>query len=138
MNSLNGSSLSKNPVRAIMEGIVLAVVWFLTAQAIEAAAAHSPARVAYGLISGWWAALYAAHFMGVTLARGTLICGGFFVTCFALRMMGLEWAHDPPARFDLIEVAERSALESLAFVSPVVANASVVVLLKTLFGVRRT
>ena len=91
MNSLNGSSLSKNPVRAIMEGIVLAIVWFVTAQVIEAAAAHSPARVAYRLISGWWAALYAAHLMGVTFARGALICGGFCVICFTPRLLGLEW-----------------------------------------------
>ncbi len=112
-------------MRALIEGAVLVVVWFLTAWCIEAVASDSPAREAYGTLSAWWATLYVANLLQVTLRRGGLIGGMAVVVCLALRLAGWEWGHDSPSSHDVSGIVGLCLLQALVFVSPILVNAIV-------------
>lgn len=108
--------------RGIVQAAVHTGVWVLAAVSVGMALRHSDARLAYSLLSGWWAALYAGYVFGVR----TLALPASAVLYLLARIgdsglgLGLLY-HDPP-KFPSSEFLVVVLLGYLLFVSPILLN----------------
>jgi hypothetical protein len=111
--------------RSVGEALIHAFAWGGTAICVVAIFQHSDARLAYALLSGWWAALYVGHLGRVRLAAALPAAFLYAVARGVDSLCGFQVLyHDSPSRLSP-SFAAGTVLGTLVFISPIVVNAVV-------------
>lgn len=59
--------MKKHVVRGIIIGLSYYLIWYTLDRAFFVIASHSPSRIAYGMLSSWWAALYLCSYLEIKI-----------------------------------------------------------------------
>ena len=110
--------------RALMETAVHFAAWIATYSFIFMILSGSDARTAYGLLSGWWCALYAGSVLRTSLKTGLVAAAAFIALDLAAAAMGLPRMYHDGGSFGLGTVLN-TIQRALLFVSPILVNAGV-------------
>jgi hypothetical protein len=91
---------------------------------------HSPSRQAYGLLSGWWCALYVSYILSVNLRAAAFALLVYFCFGFLSVYFGWSWLyHDLPHAVS-VTCTFVLLVGGLVFVSPILLNSIVRFFLK--------
>jgi hypothetical protein len=78
--------------------------------------------LAYGIICGWWAALYVGRVLPIDLFSVVPVVAGYLLIGMLEIPFNLRWAYrDPPSSADLAYVST-IVLAGVMFASPVILN----------------
>jgi hypothetical protein len=109
--------------RSVGEALIHAFAWGGTAICVVAIFRHSDARLAYALLSGWWAALYVGHLGRVRLAAALPAALLYAVARGVDSLCGFQALyHDSPSLLSS-PLAFGTVLGALVFISPIFLNA---------------
>jgi len=121
--------------RGALVGAVIHVISWVGAMTIVGVMfSQSDSRIAYGLISGWWCALYTT-----TLSRAPLSSTGVVVAAFVLVDLGATLFgasllhHDRDSTIGFTDVVD-TLLRALVFASPIPASAATRVVQRRIRG----
>lgn len=95
--------------------------WIAMAMVVAAVFSHSEAATAYGLLSGWWCALYAATLTTPTIRAGAVAFVVFFVIDVVAAAMGIVLLQHDQAGLEASTIVN-AGLRAVVFVSPIFAN----------------
>lgn len=108
----------------VVKAVIHLAAWIGVGFLVGVVFADSPARLAYALLSGWWAALYVGFVF--TVSTREIMLSVIFYGLIVAADMHFSWGlfHDPPGEFSL------SALVFflpglMIYISPILLNALV-------------
>jgi hypothetical protein len=108
--------------QALIGGCVHVIAWVLTYALIVALFKDSAARQAYGLLAGWWCALFIDYLFHVPFKAAT--CPFFAYICIGILAVfyQIPWIyHDLPSELTLAYIT-MLALGGIVFVSPIIID----------------
>jgi hypothetical protein len=117
VNSMNKSNILMKPIGRFLDSVFYYLLWiFIYAIVTEVIDPDGPSRIAYGIISAWWATLYFCLLRAVKLKQiAYFVPLGVGAYCY----MATRW---PKGGFSVINIV--SGL--FFFVSPIILNSCVV------------
>ncbi len=110
--------------RVLLETVVHFAAWIATYALVSAVFSGSDARTAYGLLSGWWCALYAGAVMNTSLKAGLAAAVVFIALDLVAAAMSLPRMYHDGGTFGFGTVVN-TIQRALLFVSPILVNAGV-------------
>ena len=111
---------------AIVHSVIHITMWIVSILVINFIMAHSDARLAYGIISGWWLSLYVGYIIRIELRTAYLV-GAFYIVCGVLAVLfGWQWFYsDIPTTITVLFMF-RLVSGALLFASPIILNIIVI------------
>lgn len=101
---------------AVIQATLHFAAWVLPALVVGAVFGHSESRLAYGLLSGWWAALYLGYVFAVRIKSIVLS------VLFYILVVVIDWYFDLGLFHDSTLLV--SLLGLMAYISPILLNAA--------------
>lgn len=118
--------MSRGTISTAQQGIVQAAVhtglWVLAAVGVGVVLRHGDARLAYSLVSGWWAALYGGYVFGVRTQALPATAVLYLLARIGDSVLGLGLLYHDPPLLQTPEFLLVVLLGYLLFVSPILLN----------------
>ena len=93
-------------------------------------AKHSSSRYVYGIITGWWCALYVGYILKINFSSFLFVFLMYMLVGFFAIYFNFEWFyHDVPDKIDF-SIMLIILCRALFFASPIILNYSVLRLMK--------
>jgi len=102
--------------------VIHVVAWLGAYQATVAVLGGTSGVAAYGMLSGWWLALYADYVTGVKLKAGLVLFGAYFALSVGTALLGLSWFHTDTADDVGLMLPLLAAGQAAVFVSLLILN----------------
>lgn len=114
---------------AILKSLLHALAWVLAYVLVIYVFDYSPSKQAYGLLSGWWCALYVGYIFNIQfrttiVARIAYVLVGLLTASLAAPWVSHDWSSVPAADKILYD-----AVHSVVILSPIAIN-TIIILLK--------
>lgn len=108
--------------RALIGAAIHAATWIATVIVVSALSSGMSSSAAYGILSGWWAALYVGRLASIGIEAAIPLALGYAVLGMVSVPLGWSWIyHDPPISLSSAYVGT-VLVAGLLFASPTAVN----------------
>jgi hypothetical protein len=116
--------MTKNWSEAVLKSLLHAGTFLVVYWVVTWLASHSPSRVGYGWISGWWACLYIGYVASIGLLPGLIVAVGYIALGILAVYGQWHWFYGGlPERLDIEFLIYPLVAGAAIYASPVAVNA---------------
>lgn len=114
----------------IQQTVLFYVYWAIGFLVPFLIASHSPSKMAYGIIFGWWSACYFGYLSSIRIKTSWIIATIYIAICIISFIIGKPWFYHGAGSSFSFQLIIAIFIQSLLFISPIFVNAGSRMILK--------